>query len=440
MLFNIKSPAAIFYRNGSRKNISFFSILLTILLLISSAGCRTKELSVPPTSHSLSDDEETDTAEDARVPLQSFPDSFSTQLPPAATITKSGETTAALTMSEETTTAASTTAASTAPRTDSTEQTIVHTTPPQTTTAAKSTAAVTTTTTYIPIMSFKISHTVLDLELSSGLKMGTTISPASATDKRIYWSSSDSSVATVSEDGLVMSVGEGTCVITARTNDGFVSECITTVTVKIKQIFISHNRDLYQTGETGKISLRFHPEGSEKNPYIITSDNPSVMEITETGSYICHSSGSAVLTIRSDNGVSASRAITVANFDALVAEALRLTNIERTKHGLAELTADVSLGAAAKLRAAETVTVFTHARPDGRSCFTAIREAGFDYKKAAENIAYGQATSQAVIDGWMNSEDHRKNILNPDLTHIGIGVNMDSDGRLYWAQLFAAAS
>lgn len=52
-----------------------------------------------------------------------------------------------------------------------------------------------------------------------------------------------------------------------------------------------------------------------------------------------------------------------------------------------------------------------------------------------ENIAMGYPTAEAVMDGWMNSDGHRKNILNSDFTKIGIGV-YSSGGTLYWVQLF----
>ncbi|NEE25044.1 CAP domain-containing protein, partial [Streptomyces sp. SID7982] len=52
-----------------------------------------------------------------------------------------------------------------------------------------------------------------------------------------------------------------------------------------------------------------------------------------------------------------------------------------------------------------------------------------------ENIARGQADAQAVVEGWMNSEGHRANILNCDYKTIGIGVHEGSGGP-WWVQNF----
>ena len=115
-----------------------------------------------------------------------------------------------------------------------------------------------------------------------------------------------------------------------------------------------------------------------------------------------------------------------------VSEVLDLVNAERAKNGLAPLTLDTELTSNANVRAKEIVEVFSHTRPNGESCFTAVT---VDWMHIGENIAMGYPTAEAVMDGWMNSEGHRKNILSGDFTKIGIGV-YSSGGTLYWVQLF----
>ncbi len=61
---------------------------------------------------------------------------------------------------------------------------------------------------------------------------------------------------------------------------------------------------------------------------------------------------------------------------------------------------------------------------------------GISYRTAGENIASGQRTAQAVVTAWMNSEGHRKNILNPNFTEIGVGYATKSNGTPYWTQMF----
>lgn len=120
---------------------------------------------------------------------------------------------------------------------------------------------------------------------------------------------------------------------------------------------------------------------------------------------------------------------------AYAAEVVRLVNIERAKEGLDALTVDTAVQSAAQVRAQETVMSFSHTRPDGRSCYTALDEAGATYSGAGENIAYGQETPEEVVDTWMNSPGHRANILNSSYTHIGVGC-YDNGGTYYWSQFF----
>ncbi len=119
-----------------------------------------------------------------------------------------------------------------------------------------------------------------------------------------------------------------------------------------------------------------------------------------------------------------------------VNEVIRLVNIERNKVGLASLTTDSNLNKASSTRAKEIVRSFSHTRPDGRSCFTALSDIGYSYSSAGENIAYGQSSPSEVVNAWMNSEGHRANILGTQFTKIGVGCHSNG-GTYYWAQFFA---
>lgn len=88
------------------------------------------------------------------------------------------------------------------------------------------------------------------------------------------------------------------------------------------------------------------------------------------------------------------------------------------------------------MRAVEIVKSFSHTRPDGRDPFTAMKEAGVSYRAAGENIAMGQKTPQQVMEGWMNSDGHRQNILSDNFGRLGVGYYV-ANGRAYWVQMFA---
>ena len=114
-------------------------------------------------------------------------------------------------------------------------------------------------------------------------------------------------------------------------------------------------------------------------------------------------------------------------------QVLELVNEARAQEGLPTLKMDEKVMEAAAVRAEEMLELYDHSRPDGRSCFTALKEAGANYRAAGENIAYGYPTAEDVMEGWMNSKGHRENILNRDFDKIGIGYQPDGN---YWVQMF----
>ena len=115
-----------------------------------------------------------------------------------------------------------------------------------------------------------------------------------------------------------------------------------------------------------------------------------------------------------------------------------LVNKERTANGLQPVKVSPKLSNAANVRARELKENFSHTRPDGTSCFTAMDEEGIKYSSAAENIAYGQKSPESVMNAWMNSSGHRANILNKNMQYIGVGV-FYQNGIYYWAQFFAVS-
>ena len=124
------------------------------------------------------------------------------------------------------------------------------------------------------------------------------------------------------------------------------------------------------------------------------------------------------------------------SYHAYVLRIVELVNEARADAGLKPVTLRQDLTAVAQLRAKETVTLFSHTRPNGTSCFTALGEYGVSYRGAGENIAYGQRSPEEVMEGWMNSSGHRANILNANFTSIGVGYYQAANGVKYWSQMF----
>ncbi|HZG88118.1 MAG TPA: SafA/ExsA family spore coat assembly protein [Paenibacillus sp.] len=133
--------------------------------------------------------------------------------------------------------------------------------------------------------------------------------------------------------------------------------------------------------------------------------------------------------------------LTIPNLDALKHiehEVIQLTNQERAKHGLPALRANWELSRVARIKSNDMrdKRYFSHTSPTYGSPFTMIKNFGISYSTAAENIAAGQQTAQAVVSSWMNSPGHRANILNKNVTVIGVGLAKGGSYGYYWTQMF----
>ncbi len=124
------------------------------------------------------------------------------------------------------------------------------------------------------------------------------------------------------------------------------------------------------------------------------------------------------------------------DLQAFAQQVVNLVNQERAKAGLSALQSVAVLDACAQKRSEELVSTFSHTRPDGTNCATILDEYGVKWRTTGENIAYGYATPESVMKGWMDSAGHRANILNANFDSIGVGV-VSRNGVLYWTQVFA---
>ena len=117
-------------------------------------------------------------------------------------------------------------------------------------------------------------------------------------------------------------------------------------------------------------------------------------------------------------------------------EVLNLVNKERTRHNLTSLHLNNKLNKVAKLKSNDMSKekYFSHNSKKYGSPFDMMKKEKIKYKSAAENIAKGQKTSQHVFKSWMESKGHRKNILNPRYTEMGVGK--DDYQENIWTQVF----
>jgi uncharacterized protein YkwD len=138
--------------------------------------------------------------------------------------------------------------------------------------------------------------------------------------------------------------------------------------------------------------------------------------------------------------VTPSSGCTVQENSAFEAQVLSLVNAERAKKGVSPLARNDKLDVATQRHSNDMAcnNFFDHTGSDGSSPWERMNQAGYDWIRAAENIAAGYSTPAAVVAGWMNSSGHKANILDPDLEDIGIAYayKSNSDWGHYWTTDF----
>ena len=125
-------------------------------------------------------------------------------------------------------------------------------------------------------------------------------------------------------------------------------------------------------------------------------------------------------------------------------EVLRLTNEFRLENGLKALSLDRNLDETANKHSKDMAMrdYFSHTGLDGSKPWERAQAEGYESGFVGENIAAGQRSAQAVVEGWKNSPGHRANMLNAQYNEIGIGhyYLQNDTGRInygnYWTQVF----
>lgn len=152
-----------------------------------------------------------------------------------------------------------------------------------------------------------------------------------------------------------------------------------------------------------------------------------------------------------DSGLSSAQQCELSDFQA---ELLRLVNERRARGAVCgteslpaapalSWKASLAQGAARHSQDMVDKNFFSHTGSDGSNAGQRISAAGYSWSRWGENIAYGYTSSAAVVDGWMKSEGHCRNLMNAAFTEIGLACvrqsqsNSASSIRWAWTQVLA---
>lgn len=99
------------------------------------------------------------------------------------------------------------------------------------------------------------------------------------------------------------------------------------------------------------------------------------------------------------------------------------TNAARSQNGVSSLNLNAKLDAAAQAKANDMAqrNYWSHNTPEGNPPWVFVTAQGYSYQKLGENLAAGFADEQSTINGWMASQPHRENLLDPDFKEVGFG-------------------
>ena len=128
--------------------------------------------------------------------------------------------------------------------------------------------------------------------------------PEEAADQTVFWSSSDETVASVDDAGLVTPLSGGEAVITAETRDGgYTAQCSVTVIVPLKGIgFPMKSLTLHKKDETGKLTVSYFPEDATNRKVTFSCSDETVVTVDGNGIVTAHTGGTAYVTATAEDG------------------------------------------------------------------------------------------------------------------------------------------
>lgn len=165
---------------------------------------------------------------------------------------------------------------------------------------------------YIAVSSVELNQSSVTIAMGRDVTLTATVLPENATNPRINWSSSNAAVATVSSNGKVIGLTEGTSVITASANNGKKATCTVTVTpVYVSSISLNYSNLSIIKGRTATLSATVQPSDSTNKNITWNSSNSAVATVNTSGTVNAISEGTAIITATAADGHGATAQCTV---------------------------------------------------------------------------------------------------------------------------------
>lgn len=161
----------------------------------------------------------------------------------------------------------------------------------------------------VAVSSISLNKTDITMVPGKAIVLEAKVKPDNATNKLVTWSSSNTNIVTVDENGVILSKEKGTAVITAKTVDGgYTATCQVTVSSKIDNTnpvtSIRVNRPVVtmKEGQSKKLTAIISPDNSAHKSVKWESDTPEVATVSSDGKVVGLNSGIATLTVTTEDG------------------------------------------------------------------------------------------------------------------------------------------
>jgi len=164
-----------------------------------------------------------------------------------------------------------------------------------------------TTPSIIKVESIQLNKSSSTLKIGDTLKLSAKVLPVNATKPSLTWTSSNTSVVTVSKNGKVTAVGKGTATITAMSTDG--SKVTANVEIKVKNVKVtsvklSHSEVTLSPKETIKLKATILPANATNKKLVWTSSNKKVATVTKKGRVKAKAKGTTTITVQAKGATS----------------------------------------------------------------------------------------------------------------------------------------
>ena len=195
----------------------------------------------------------------------------------------------------------------------------------------------------VEVSSINFDKTGVSLKVGETVTLTATVKPDDATDKTVTWSTSDASVATVS-DGVVTAIKLGSATIRAKAGDKEATCAITVEATPVTSVTLDQTSASLKVGETVSLTATVKPDDATDKSATWSSSNTSVATVSSTGVVTAKSAGSAIITVTTKDGSkTATCSVTVkAKTVSVTGVSLDYTSLTMTEGETQTLTATIS--------------------------------------------------------------------------------------------------